>query len=200
MAKNYNPRLKLNKMIYRPKKKEIPFRPCDYEGCPACGEYRAPKDRHLKEYYWFCLKHVTEYNKNWDFYRGLSGEEIESHIQNDVTWQRPTWRLGQNQTFRAATGTAHDPFRLFNEAELGMNGTYNPPQKPEIKHEKRLTEAAEFLNVSFPLRVSEVKKQYKKLAKKYHPDTNAGDPEAEKLFKLLNEHYEYLLKQLGEKR
>ena len=44
-----------------------------------------------------------------------------------------------------------------------------------------------------------MKKQYKKLAKKYHPDTNQGDKEAEKMFKKLNDYYRYLLKQLGEK-
>ncbi len=186
-------------MIYKPKKKEKPFRPCDYPNCPECGEYRAPKDRQLKDYYWFCLKHVTEYNKNWDFYKGLSSEEIENHIQNDVTWQRPTWKLGQNQTFRAKTGTMHDSFGFFNEAELGMNGTYNPPQQPQTKHEPRLIAAVEFLGVTFPLKVSEIKKQYKQLAKQYHPDTNAGDKEAEKMFKLLNEHYRYVMKFLLKK-
>ncbi len=185
-------------MIYRPKKKETPFRPCDFPDCPACGEYRAPKNRQLNDYYWFCLKHVTEYNKNWDFYSGMSGEEIESHIQNDMTWQRPTWKLGQNQTFRAALNSHADSFGLFNESELGMNGTYNPPQPPEIKHEARLVAAVEFMELKFPLKLAEVKKQYKKLAKQYHPDTNAGDTEAEKLFKLLNDHYLYILKFLGE--
>ena len=187
-------------MIYRVKKKEIPFRPCDYPGCPDCGSFRAPKDRSLREYYWFCLKHVTEYNKNWDFYAGLSSAEIELHIQNDTTWQRPTWKLGQNQTFRDSTASIHDSFGLFNEAELGMNGRYNPPPSPKPKHESQLVVAATFLQVDFPLKVSEVKKQYKKLAKKYHPDINNGDKEAEKMFKLLNEYYRYILKQLGEKK
>lgn len=187
-------------MIYRPKKKEVPFRPCDYPGCTECGAFRAPKDRSLKSYYWFCLKHVTEYNKNWDFYAGLSSEEIEMHIQNDTTWQRPTWKLGQNQTFRRQMDSVHDTFGIFEESELGMNGKYNPPQSPETRHESRLVAAAAFLQVNFPLRVSEVRKQYKKLAKKYHPDTNAGDKEAEKMFKLLNEHYGYILKQLGERK
>ena len=33
----------------------------------------------------------------------------------------------------------------------------------------------------------EIKKSYRKLAKKYHPDLNPGDAEAEKNFKEVNE-------------
>lgn len=169
---------------------------CDFPDCNECGEYRAPKDRKLKDYFWFCLKHVTEYNKKWDFYLGLSSDEIEHHIQNDMTWQRPTWRLGQFKAPYFSEETTKDPLHFFQDMGLGMDGHYNPPQKPEEKMEKQLVCAIHFMELKFPLKLSEVKKQYKRLAKKYHPDTNAGDKESEKLFKQLNEHYRYILKHL----
>ena len=50
---------------------------CDYPGCTKKGEYRAPKDRKLKDYYWFCLEHVQEYNAKWNYYDGISTDEPE---------------------------------------------------------------------------------------------------------------------------
>ena len=52
-------------------------RKCDHPGCEKAGEYRAPKDRKLKDYYWFCLEHVQEYNAQWNYYAGEIPEEDE---------------------------------------------------------------------------------------------------------------------------
>ena len=45
----------------------------------------------------------------------------------------------------------------------------------------------EVLGVSKEADSSAIKKAYRKLAKKYHPDTNAGNAEAEKRFKEISE-------------
>ena len=52
-------------------------RKCDHPGCEKAGEFRAPKDRSLKDYYWFCLEHVQEYNARWNYYDGISADEPE---------------------------------------------------------------------------------------------------------------------------
>ncbi len=50
----------------------------------------------------------------------------------------------------------------------------------------------EILNVSRDASLDEIKAAYRKLAKKYHPDLNPNDKEAEQKFKEINEAYEVL--------
>lgn len=50
----------------------------------------------------------------------------------------------------------------------------------------------EILEISQTADKAEIKKAYRKMAKKYHPDKNPDDSEAEKMFKLCNEAYQCL--------
>src|SRR5215216_4953136 len=45
------------------------------------------------------------------------------------------------------------------------------------------------LGVSSTATQDEIKKQYRRLAKKYHPDANANDPKASEQFKEISEAY-----------
>ena len=50
----------------------------------------------------------------------------------------------------------------------------------------------EVLGISKSADEAAIKKAYRKLAKKYHPDTNAGDTQAEQKFKEITEAYTIL--------
>lgn len=182
-------------MIRKNTKTQTTTRKCDHPNCDEAGICRAPKDRTLRDYYWFCQKHAAEYNKNWDFYLGLSADEIEEHLKNDITWQRPTWKLGHGSTPRP--DKIKDGFGIFEEVGLGMDGRHTPPVKHQ-NMEKKFVVYAEFMELNIPFTIQELKKQYKKLAKKYHPDTaDTDEKEASKLFKKLTDAYAYLSERIG---
>ena len=56
---------------------EVALRPCEHPGCTAHAAHRAPKARDaLNEFRWFCLPHVREYNASWNYFAGMSADEV----------------------------------------------------------------------------------------------------------------------------
>ena len=163
-------------------------RACDHPGCKHEGEFRAPQARdRLNDYYWFCLDHVRAYNSGWNYYAGMSPDEIESHIRQDTTWQRPTWPLGGGRP--VAPGRIdglYDPFGVMGEGAEGSD--IRTPKRP-AKERAAMTK----LGLQEPLTLPDLKARYKELVKRHHPDANGGDPESEEKFKQINQAYTVLL-------
>ena len=166
---------------------------CDFAKCNEVGEFRAPQspDR-LEEYFWFCLEHVREYNRSWNYYEGMSEEEIERHIRLDITWQRPTWPFTGKRKNGASEFTL-GPFGIGNwDTEVKLE---NQPEKTGWRPRPRSPEeeAIKILTISPPVTVQEIKSQYKKLVKENHPDSNGGDKRSEEKLKLINHAYSVLM-------
>ncbi len=160
---------------------------CDMPSCLSQGEFKAPRDRGLKDYYWFCLEHVQEYNKAWDFFSGMSQRDIEEHIVRSTLWDRPTRRYdaaasAAEKLKRAAWQTYH-----FTEEEPP-----EPEQKRAINTQTPEGEALAIMGLAPPLDFETIRNRYKELAKKLHPDVNPGDKKAEDAFKSVNMAYTIL--------
>lgn len=175
---------------------------CDHPTCTEPGEHRAPKSpTELDDYYWFCFPHAAEYNKAWNYYKGLSEDEIEREIQRDTLGRRPTWPLGMRVGRMAGRFDAFDDrlaesagyFRQNggNRAGSGSAGRASGTAEQRALETLQLTGAAD---------MTEVKARYKALAKKYHPDANDGDAAAENRLKAINEAYTVLKDSLGAPR
>src|SRR6476619_287853 len=51
------------------------LRLCDREACTEIGDRPAPKAPNSPERWYFCESHAAEYNRNWNYFAGLSPEE-----------------------------------------------------------------------------------------------------------------------------
>jgi DnaJ-domain-containing protein 1 len=171
---------------------EAAERPCDHTGCEAGGAYRAPKSPSaLNDHYWFCLDHVREYNKSWNYFSDMSPDEIEKYQRDDVTGHRPTWRIGVNGAANS-DDNIRDDLGVFEAG--GLNFGDQAEQRDFLKPlPAPQRDALAEMNLDPSASLEEIKARYKELAKKFHPDLNAGDTQAEEQFKSVNQAYTYLL-------
>ena len=64
---------------------------CEWNNCNEEGLYKAPKEKdNSKEYRLLCLEHVKEFNKSWNYFSGMSDEQVINFLKSDMTWHKPT--------------------------------------------------------------------------------------------------------------
>lgn len=184
--------------------------PCGWPGCKDDGLYRAPVSReNLNTYHWFCMIHVREYNKTWNYYAGMSEQEVEDDVRKDTVWQRPSWQWGS-----APNPNGVDPSKLRKGLDGldglgdlgGLGGPGGPGGSNDGPTEKNghlwhshspEGEALVILDLRPPVTTATVKTRYKELVKKHHPDANGGTKESEEKFKLIGHAYQILLESLA---
>ena len=144
--------------MLKTKQKENTEKICYSPDCKETGVYPAPKSRdNLREYVYFCINCIKDFNKSWNYFAGLNEKELEIEIRKSVTWDRPSWKFGTKNL-------NHD----FEEAFKAFNG-----QKKLVKEkvvDKKLENCFKALGLNSNSNLREVKSKYKVLAKKWHPD------------------------------
>lgn len=153
-----------------------PVKMCDYRGCSEKGSHPAPKSPHTPQDRWyFCQHHAGEYNRNWDFFAGMSDEDAMKFMKDEAASSSDAF--AGSRTFE--WGGALD--------EDGNNKSENA--------------AFDTLELDADATEEAVKKQYRKLAKLYHPDSNPGDPQAAEKFHAIQTAYDILKsRQTGPKK
>ncbi len=174
---------------------------CDFRECEAPGEFKAPKSRQCDDYYHFCLLHVKAYNASWDYFDGMTPLQVEQEMLRSLYGDRPTWRH---------EGTDDPADALRKKAWQTYNNTDEDPTGPSEEERKRRSTAFAYhhdsdeykamalLGLEPPLDLDILKKRYKELAKKHHPDRHKGCSKAEDLLKEINIAYT-ILKEAFEK-
>ena len=177
---------------------------CEWKDCSEEGKHLAPQGRGRDgQYFRFCLKHVREYNKTYNYFQGMSDEEISKFQKSAITGHRPTWSLGtnnQNGKKESKDGDhqhfAHDFqsddfFDLFNEETKSKQAEQKRPQRPIRNMERKcLTQ----LNLDVTATKEEIKTRFKDLVKRHHPDLNQGDDRSQDKLREVIQAYNYLKK------
>ena len=167
-------------------------RQCDAPGCGDEGLYKAPKTREMNDdYFWFCLEHVRAYNHSWDYFKGMDRDRIEHFMRDSLTGHRPTWRIGE-QAAAFTVERLQDSLRRFMHT-----AKREAPRPPSLTPEEN--DALALLELTPPVTEEALKKRYKKLVKRHHPDVNKGSKDAEETFKKITRAYQVLLARLAPK-
>ncbi|MEM6743124.1 MAG: J domain-containing protein [Pseudomonadota bacterium] len=174
---------------------ETRHRICEAPGCNRRAEYRAPRSPdELDSFRWFCLEHVREFNRAWNYFENWSDEAVEAQFDADRVWDRPTWGFGKGDGKARANGHAEgrawrrfgfdDPFQV-----LGENATQNPgkggkseapgrePPRRRLPPQER--RALSLLGLPEDSDRAAVRERYRALVKDLHPDMNGGRREDE---------------------
>jgi hypothetical protein len=151
---------------YGSERKAAEIRLCDRHGCDKPGDRPAPKSPNSPERWYFCEAHAAEYNKNWNYFEGLSAEDAAAREADE---RRGANGFRQSQHYAWAgpgDGTrSRDEMRALDVLELESDATF-----PDIK-------AA-----------------WRRLAKENHPDVAPGDSEAAERFQAVQAAYDVLRK------
>jgi len=161
---------------------------CQWAGCENPGAHKAPAGRNREgEYLWFCVNHVREYNKNYNYFSGLSDDDIAKFQKNSQVGDRPTWKMGT-----ANTG-AQQSTPVFSDMKSGSAKAHRmrDPQawasalnaKPVRRLKPLEAKAIRTLGLEKTATSDEIKAKYKELVKKHHPDANGGDRTSEEIFR-----------------
>ena len=161
---------------------------CDWENCKKIGKFKAPIERdNSKNYRLLCQDHIKLFNKKWNYFEGMSQNQIENFLKLDLTWHRPTQSFNSSDNFFNIlwNSALTDKFKIYKEENHG-----------EFNRRKCLCEkdkdAFRIMDLEFSADWTTIQKKFKTLVKKFHPDKNSGNKKYEDKLKRITLAYSHL--------
>lgn len=148
---------------------------CAEPGCEAAGEFRAPL-RQGDGWQWLCLDHVRAFNARYNFFEGMSTEEIERAQRPYAGWERET------RAFAHAGAGLGPRWADFQDPLEAINAHFRT-QKPRDDG-RPLSESdrrhLQTLDLAPDADRRALRQRYAALLRRFHPDHNGGDRSHEK--------------------
>ncbi len=170
---------------------------CEWPGCADIAAHRAPRSRReTTKFRWFCKAHAAQYNKAWNFLEDMTEEEVEAIIRYDTVWNRPSWPIGTGPTVDAfMRGYFSDPFNAF---QSGAASNKKPgADNISTARGNGLQHALAVFGFETLTTELDVKRRYKELVKRHHPDAQAKGEASDDRIKEINHAYTVIIEFLG---
>ncbi|WP_305096626.1 J domain-containing protein [Croceibacterium aestuarii] len=177
-------------------------RSCEAPGCDEAGEFRAPGSRGAGfdgpgDWRWFCLDHVREFNAGYDWFEGMSADEIYAAQSPAAGWRTET------KAFRADAGVDgvprwadfDDPLDAIGARARDLKARAGGRAKGHAEFARftpREREALGVMGLDPQADRTSLRRRYSELVRRYHPDRNGGDRSHEASLQRVVEAYQLL--------
>ena len=150
--------------------------PCAVPGCGEPGEFRAPSREPPapgagpRPFRWMCLEHVRAFNSRYNFFDGMTADEIHMAQRPYAGWERET---------RAFSGTGDRGPRWADFADPLDAIAARFKAEPRAANGQRFSEEdrgnLKVLGLGLDVDRGALRKRYSELVRRFHPDRNGGD-------------------------
>lgn len=167
---------------------------CDHPGCANAGEFRAPGFRRPNfdgpgDWRWLCLDHVRAFNTGYNYFNGMSPDEIEAANTPFGGWDRET------RAFATGGADRPPPWADFTDPLDAIGARFRRPQAArEDGRELSEGDRKHFRTLGLPVDADRraLRLRYAELVRLFHPDRNGGDRSHEKALQSVIEAYQAL--------
>jgi len=172
-------------------------RPCEEPGCAMPGEFKAPRDDASHNgrpmWRWLCLDHVRAFNSRYNFFHGMTPEEIHEAQGGSPAWDRATRAFASNGY---ADRLHFDDNLEMIRLRFGQRAWEDARARRRIANGEPIEPAdaiaLSVLGLDAKATRSDLRKRYAELVRRYHPDRNGGDRTHEARLSRVIEAYNHL--------
>jgi hypothetical protein len=167
---------------------------CAVPGCDAAGEFKAPLQPANFDgpgaWRFLCLDHVREHNAKYNFFEGMSPDEISDAQSPLAGWERPSRKFAAGADPAPKWSDFVDPL----DAISGRFGRIRERNAQPPRFSKPERQALSVLGLGEDVDRHALRQTYSALVRRYHPDKNGGDRSHEARLTAVIEAYQLLRK------
>ena len=168
---------------------------CAHPGCEGTGEFRAPSSRRSNfdgpgDWRWLCLDHVRAFNTGYNYFSGMSEEEIQASNNPYAGWDRETRAFANNGSPPPRWADFTDPLDAIGARF--RNGASRQPRADGRELSEGDRKHLRILGLPIDADRRALRTRYAELVRKFHPDRNGGDRSHEKALQAVIEAYQAL--------